>query len=254
MLNAAKLAAVLTLSMTACAALGQAFLSVQNNRPDKPIVGLPFSADQTIQTVQHLANGITLTHRMTGHIYRSSAGLERVEATPVLTGGDNSHIVTLAWIVDRTQGTVTLVHVQSNFATVTHLPPNSTARVSFLAQPGDQKPESLRSGKLETSDLGQRTQDGVVSVGKLLTRTMPFDKVGNDAPFVSTNELWSDPALKIVVNQIERDPIDGDRIVEISNIHTGEPDPALFQVPEGFKVVDQPLANPGAPPRRPSTP
>jgi hypothetical protein len=226
-------------------------MSVQNNRPDKPIVDLPFSADARINTVQHLANGITLTHEMTGRLYRSSGGLERFEATPVSTGGDNSHTLTLAWIVDRTQGTATLVHVQSKFATVTHLPPNSTVRVDFLAPRGDGQPGSLRAGKLGTRDLGQRARDGTVAVGKLVTRTMPYDKVGNDAPFVSTNELWFDPVLKIVVNQIERDPVDGDRTVEVTNIHPGEPDPTLFLVPQGFKVVDQPLVAPGSPTHRP---
>jgi len=69
--------AILALSVAWCAALGQVSMSVDFNKPDKPITGLPFTADQRIRTVQHLANGITVTHEMTGRIYRSSTDLER---------------------------------------------------------------------------------------------------------------------------------------------------------------------------------
>jgi len=246
-MNLGRPLAILALSI-ATSAFGQATMSVENNKPDKPIVGQPFTADQTIRTVQHLTNGVTLTKQMTGRVYRSSAGLERAEATPDSTGPEALKPLTLAWIVDRTQHMLILVHVQSRFATTTRLPPDSTVHVSFLAQPGDLKPEQFKPGKPETAELGQRTQDGLELVGKRVTRTVPYDKVGNDAPFVSTKELWSSSQLNLVVEEVEHDPVDGERTVELTNIRREEPDAELSKIPTGFQIMDQPLV----PPKRPA--
>lgn len=231
---------ILALSVAWCAAHGQASMSVENNKPDKSTTGLPFTADQRIRTVQHLANGITLTHEMRGRIYRSSTGLERSEATMVTTDNASKPSVTLAWIVDRTQHTVICLHVQSKFATVTHVPANRTVMVGFLDFPQFQKPESLQPGKPETTDLGQRTYEGLKVAGKRVVRTTPSDQAGNDAPFQSTREQWVYPQLNLIVDEIERDPVDGEREVELTNIRADEPDPDLFKVPEGTQMMDQP--------------
>jgi len=220
--------------------LGQASISVENKKPDKPIAGLPFTADQRISTVQHLANGITITHQMTGRIYRSSTGLERSEATLVTTDNASKPPVTLAWIVDRSQHTAICLHVQSKFATITHVPANGTVTVGFLDLPSYQKPESLQPGKPETTDLGRRTYEGLEVAGKRVTRTTNSDQAGNDAPFRSTREQWVYPQLNLIVDEIERDPVDGEREVELTNIRTAEPDADLFKIPEGTQVMDQP--------------
>ena len=243
----------LALSMAYCAALGQAALSVENNKPDRPIAGLPFTADLSVRTTQHLANGITVTRQMTGRIFRSSAGLERSEATLVTTDSASKPPITLAWIVDRAQHTVACVHVQSKFATITHLPATSTVSVGFLALPSGLTPESFRAGKTETTDLGRRTYDGLEVVGKLVTRTTSTGQAGNDAPFVATTEQWVDPQLNLVVDEIQRDPVDGERVVELTGLHTEEPAPELFKIPDGFQVQDQPPAMPTVP-LRPSAP
>jgi len=215
-------------------------MSVENNKPDKPITGLPFTADQRIRTVQHLANGITITKQMTGHIYRSSTGLERSEATLVTTDNAGKPPVTLAWIVDRTQHTVICLHVQSKFATVTHIPLNRTVTVGFLDFPQFLRPESLQPGKPETTDLGRRAYEGLEVAGKRVTRTTNSDQAGNDAPYQSTREQWVYPQLNLMVDEIERDPVDGERVVELTNIRTVEPDPDLFKIPEGTQMMDQP--------------
>jgi len=230
--------AVLALCLTCSAAMGQISMSVEMNKPDKPITGQPFSADQRIRTVQHLANGITVTHEMTGRIYRSSTGLERSEATLVTTDKTGKPPVTLASIIDRSERTVTILHIQSKFATITHVPANRTVTISFLSL--SQVPERLRPGKRETTDLGRRTYESLEVTGKRVTRTISSDQAGNDAPMQSTREQWTYPQLNLVVNEIERDPVDGERVVELTNIRTEEPDPGLFKVPEGTQMMDQP--------------
>jgi len=238
MLKCSQAVAILALSAARCAAIGQVSMSEENNKPDKPITGLPFTADQRIRTVQHLANGITISHEMTGRIYRASTGLERSEATLVSTDKDSKPPVTLAPIVDRSQHTVTILHIQSKFATITHVPANRTVTVSFLAL--SQIPEPLRPGKRETTDLGRRTYEGLQVTGKRVTRTTNSDQAGNDAPLQSTREQWVYPQLNLVVDEIERDPEYGEREVELTNIREEEPDPDLFKIPDGTQMMDQP--------------
>jgi hypothetical protein len=232
--------AILALSVALCAAFGQASMSEENNKPDKPVTGLPFTADQRIRTIQHLANGITLTHEMRGRIYRSSTGLERSEATMVTTDSASKPPITMVWIVDRSQHTVLCLHVQSKFATVTHVPPNRTVTVGFLDLPPFMKPESLQPGKPETTDLGRRTYEGLEVAGKRVTRTIDSDQAGNDAPFQSIREQWVYPQLNLIVEEIERNPEYGEREVELTNIRAEEPDPGLFKIPEGTQMMDQP--------------
>src|SRR5664280_1124649 len=237
-LKRSRSVAILALSVAWCAAIGQVSMSVENNKPDKPITGLPFTADQRIRTVQHLANGITLTHEMRGRIYRSSTGLERSEATLVTTDNASKPPVTLASSIDRSQHTVICLHVQSKFATITHVPANRTVTVSFLAL--SQVPESLQPGKRETTDLGRRSYEGLEVAGKHVTRTTNSDQAGNDAPLQSTREQWVYPRLNLIVDEIERDPEYGEREVELTNIRAEEPDPGLFKIPEGTQMMDQP--------------
>ena len=223
--------AILALSVAWSAAFGQTSMSVEYNKPDKPITGMPFTADQRIRTMQHLANGITITHLMTGRIYRSSTGLERSEATMVTTDNASKPAVTLASIIDRNQHTVIILHVRSKFATVTHEPANRTVTVSFLAL--SPIPESLQPGKRETIDMGRRSYEGLEVTGKCVTRTTNADQAGNDAPLQSTREQWVYSQLNLIVDEIERDPMYGEREVELTNIRAEEPDPGLFKGPKG---------------------
>jgi hypothetical protein len=73
-----------------------------------------------------------------------------------------------------------------------------------------------------------------------VTRTTNSDQAGNDAPLQSTREQWVYPQLNLIVDEIERDPEYGEREVELTNIRAEEPDPGLFNIPEGTQMMDQP--------------
>jgi hypothetical protein len=70
-------------------------------------------------------------------------------------------------------------------------------------------------------------------------RTIPAGKEGNNQPIVITTETWRSNELKLVVRRITNDPRIGISTMELTDIQQGEPDPALFQVPEGYTVKDQ---------------
>ena len=60
-MNLGQPLAILALSF-ATSAFGQAAFSVENKKPEKPIVGQPFSADQVIRTGSRAASGQAHLH------------------------------------------------------------------------------------------------------------------------------------------------------------------------------------------------
>jgi hypothetical protein len=95
--------------------------------------------------------------------------------------------------------------------------------------------------KPESEDLGIKTIDGLEAKGTRLTRVIPAGREGNDRPITISNETWFCPDLKIMVASTSDDPRNGTATMELTGIDRGEPDPALFQVPEGYTVKDQNL-------------
>lgn len=236
----AVLAFSLAFSEVSHVALGQASMSIQTNKPEEPVVGLPFSADQSVSVVQHLANGMPLKSEIKGHVYRSAGGVERYDGV-MRSIPEGSDPVTLAYIVDRAKHSVVLLNLKLKTATVEQLPANSTVSVKFLPlQQSRTQGQSVKPGDLVTTDLGKRTQGMMTLVGKRVSGTIAAGSVGNELPLIVRTDVWFDPQLKLKVNEVEQNPFSGERTFELSNIRGEEPDPALFEIPEGYTVKERP--------------
>jgi hypothetical protein len=86
-------------------------------------------------------------------------------------------------------------------------------------------------------DLGTQEIEGVSCQGKRETVTIPAGKVGNDRPIEISSETWYSPDLHAMVLRKHSDPRVGETVYHLTEIKTGEPDPALFQVPSGYKSI-----------------
>jgi hypothetical protein len=86
-------------------------------------------------------------------------------------------------------------------------------------------------------DLGTDVIQGVEVKGHRMTRTIPVGQIGNDRPIVTVNETWMAPSLGIVLRSINDDPRNGKQVREATSLSLGDPDPAVFQPPEGYKVT-----------------
>jgi hypothetical protein len=229
-------------------------MSVQMNKPETPVLGLPFSADQDVRTVEHLADGASITHEIKGHVYRSADGVERFDGTAVLTDPNAPEPAQQALIVDLAKHSSVALNSKLKTATVQALPPNAGVTVSFLPQQQPRIQNKLVKPENFTAvNLGKRTQGMLALDGRRVTGTIPVGAVGNDEPLVVTEEEWFAPDLKLVVKQVEQNPLVGERTFELTNISGSEPDPALFLIPDGYKVIDRPPF-PTSPPQRPSQP
>jgi hypothetical protein len=99
-------------------------------------------------------------------------------------------------------------------------------------------PTQVQLPKPVTESLGTQILEGVEVEGRRTTFTVPEGAQGNDRPITSTNEIWMSPKLKTAVLTKSVDPRSGENTIKLTNIVLGEPDPALFQPPADFEVVD----------------
>jgi len=61
--------------------------------------------------------------------------------------------------------------------------------------------------------------------------------VGNERPIEITYEKWFSDELQMVVYSKQSDPRTGEHTYRLTNINRSEPDPSLFKVPSGYKVL-----------------
>jgi len=207
----------------------------------------PYTANRKTTRVQALANGATITNETTGKEARDSSGRtyhENQMETQLGFAGqaptysnfnvvDPVSRVTISWNSNSKEASV--FHMSDPVQARTSLPPSasSTATVQL---PRISRPAHRRG---ETEDLGTKTINGVNAHGTRTTQTYPAGSMGNDQPITVTHEMWVSRELGLVVMQIDDDPRTGVRTMELTDIERGEPDPALFEAPEGYTVKDQ---------------
>ncbi len=229
----------------------------------------PYTATKKVTFVQKLADGTTISRVYTTNEARDSQG--RTLQQTVMTGPAQRNITSTS-VMDPVAHTNTTWVSQSKQATRFHMPEaprvsaqpgvSATSRtgtgtgsvvmggiatvtnssepailMSSGAGPGPFDP-SLRPSR-QSEKLGGKTIAGVYAEGTKITVTYPVGYFGNDRPILNVRETWMSPELRIIVYTTEDDPRTGNRTTEITNLDRGEPDPALFQVPEGYTIKDQ---------------
>lgn len=90
---------------------------------------------------------------------------------------------------------------------------------------------------VNTESLGTQLIAGVEADGTRDTITVPAGVHGNDAPDEIVNERWYSAELKTVVRRRHLDPR-GERTWTLTDITRGEPDPSLFEVPDGAAIEE----------------
>jgi hypothetical protein len=93
--------------------------------------------------------------------------------------------------------------------------------------------------KMSSERLGTQVIDGIQIQGTRTTTTYAVGTMDNDNPISAITETWTSPELNAVISSKTTDPRQGERIQTLSNISRAEPDAALFQVPQGYQVIDE---------------
>lgn len=248
-------------------------------RAPEPIVGAPYSATLTNESVETLSDGNRIVHKTTGTTARDSQGRTRQDTTlPAIGNLAAANAPHLIFIHDPVaQVSYTLNMTQKTAQKMAKLPPpagpgGSGATVAWRVVDGDAAPTQLpppeadampvtlaapapdggagavfekhivtmEQDKGDLEDLGSQTMEGVLVTGLRTTRTIPAGEIGNERPITIVTEVWSSPELKTVVYSKRIDPRMGEQTFRLTNIVRTEPSRSLFMVPADFKIVDGP--------------
>ena len=108
------------------------------------------------------------------------------------------------------------------------------------------KPAVFQSGPLPNNtgarvheDLGARTTSGIETVGTRDTSNLNAGVMGSDQPFSTWREFWQAPQIGVNLYSEVVDPSVGKQVFMLTDVNLAEPDPKLFELPEGFDVVDR---------------
>ena len=236
-----------------------------------PVLGAPYSATITNESIQTLADGNRLVQTSTGTTARDSEGRTRQDtvlpAIGNLSAANAPHLIFIhdpvaqvSYTLNLTEktaqkmpvlpplagsttggvgGTVSIRAIEGNGAS---LPPPD-AMPTTMAAPGAFFEKHLITSELDqgnTEEIGSQTMEGVLVNGIRTTHTIAAGQIGNDRPITIVTEVWTSPDLKTVVYSKRSDPRMGEQTFRLTNIVRTEPSPSLFIVPADFRIVDGP--------------
>ena len=238
------------------------------------VVGAPYSATTSNESIQTLADGNRLVQTSTGTTARDSQGRTRQETVlPTignLSAANAPHLIFIHDPVAQTSYTLNLTDkTAQKMPTLPPLPGGAAgvggAMVTMRAvessqvplPPADAMPTTIAAAPApgvflakhltmsdqdqgNTEDLGSQSMEGVLVNGIRMTHTIPAGQIGNDLPITIVTEVWTSPDLKTVVYSKRSDPRMGEQTFRLTNIVRTEPSALLFTVPADFKIVDGP--------------
>jgi hypothetical protein len=217
-----------------------------------PVVGSPVSYERISETSRLLADGTRITDKtQTSYFYRDSSGRTRSERplfegfapTPAPSG------INVVEIRDPVAGVQYVLDTQNHIAyrlPLSVLPPHELSRAELATGSAPQVKTAAAAQddpsrpQRTTESLGTEVMEGVSVDGTRTTSIYPVGSIGNDRPVTETEEVWYSPDLRDDVLRKTISLLDGDYASRLTNITRSEPDPALFQPPADYQIVDGP--------------
>src|SRR5271165_3363655 len=193
-----------------------------------PVLGAPYSATITNESVQTLVDGNRLVETSTGTTARDSQGRTRQDtALPAignLSAANAPHLIFIHDPVAQTSYTLNLTEKTAQkmpalppFAGGTAGAPGATFTMKVVEGNGAPLPppdamstatSASASGVFfekhlitseqdqgNTEDLGSQTMEGVLVNGVRTTHTIPAGQIGNERPITIVTEVWTSPDL-----------------------------------------------------------
>jgi hypothetical protein len=88
-------------------------------------------------------------------------------------------------------------------------------------------------------DLGINTVEGQATHGYRESITFNPGTMGNDQPMTSLHEFWFCSQLGFNLLSIVDNPQTGKQVFTVKELTTSEPELSMFQVPDGYKIIDR---------------
>ncbi len=200
-----------------------------------PVPGVPLTAVVEVKSSKLLPDGSTEVKKTTENIARDSQGRIYNERRELVNQTFDGTPQLLSYLIfDPATRLSTFVDPSTHLARQSTLPPRPSA------------PESIPDSRviahnplLQIQDLGTEIIEDVVVRGTRKSRTVPANASGTGKEIVITDETWYSDELRLNMLVNHDDPRTGRQSVKVSRIDRREPDQAVFQVPAGYKVVDE---------------
>lgn len=196
--------------------------------PDKAVKNAPYSAEGITESIQTLVDGNKIKRTTKELLFRDSQGRTRRE-----TESDFSN---------TTRKSINITDPIAGFNYYLNPVDKTVIRVSISASPrsaivvNGSRPAGYSSKR---EDLGSKVIEGIETKGNRYTTTIAPGTIGNEKEIVNISESWYSPELRVTISSKRIDPAMGDYINQLKNIKREEPDSTLFEVPAGYKVIEQ---------------
>jgi hypothetical protein len=94
-------------------------------------------------------------------------------------------------------------------------------------------------GDTEWIDLGKQYMAGVDTIGRHVISHFNPGAFGNDRMMTIEREFWYSPKLGFNMLSKRSDPRYGVQTFTVTNLVLSDPDPQLYELPEGYSLVDK---------------
>ncbi len=208
----------------------------------------PFTLTLETEWARLLGDGGTITRVNKRQIARDAAGRvyqERWFLVP--KGGDIESKMTTIQIADPNAHTIYncfFVGAKKNICELLDYMPRTPAVNTEQKDVSGELPDN--QGFFAHQYLGKQFVSGVETEGVRDATTYNPGVFGNDRKMTVEREEWYSARLDMNLLSIRSDPRTGKQTFTATNVVLGDPDPALFELPAGFKVADhRPITSPG---------
>lgn len=95
-------------------------------------------------------------------------------------------------------------------------------------------------GDTQAEDLGRQSIEGIDAQGVRTTRQMPAIHNGEATTTKNITEMWCSDELGALLVQVRQTGTTQTKMeMKLTKIALGEPDPALFQIPPDYRIVER---------------
>ena len=217
------------------------------------VTGAPYSGRMSTQSVWTLVNGTHLVQQPFDQptTYRDTMGRTRTDMTMQrIPSGMNApnmqpQVQRLAEITDPVAGYRYVLDQGHQIAyriavqTRQSQAPSGAFAAARTAAPITRPMVNPKGATMTDEDLGTQTILGIPATGHRNTTTYPVGTYqGNDAPVTSVNENWHRVQYGLTMLSKTIGP-ENESTTTMKDFSREEPDPALFQIPAGYQIVDE---------------
>jgi hypothetical protein len=205
--------------------------------------GLPYSGKETQTDIKTNEDGTTTEQSSVQLVWRDVDGRTRRETKWKTRSGEEAkeHHVIVYEPLKRVWWTWFYGGSSAKVARVRHFRPQDGPD-ACPAPPVHQAKRNPEDFDVEY--LPAATINGIPVVVHRNTKVVPAGTAGINHEFIIAHEWWISPELGVIMRRTIDDPRSPKIIVELSDVKRDVPDPALFRVPEGYEVVEQPPPTP----------